>query len=70
MVHLKYFNQFESSRIKKNVYIQESDFANTHWLVTTTIEQLVNNTNDVNINIMPLRTNFTPAGTFLTKPNE
>lgn len=70
MEHIKYFNQFESSGNKKNVYIQESDFANTHWLVTTTVEQLVNNTDNVNVNIMPLKTNFTPAGTFLTKPNE
>jgi hypothetical protein len=70
MEQIKYFNQFESFGNKKNVFIQDSEKASTHWLVTTTLEQLVNNTENVNVNIMPLKTNFTPAGTFLTKPNE
>jgi len=70
MEQIKYFNQFESSGNKKNVFIEESKSAPTHWLVTTTLDQLINNTSNVNVNIMPLKTNFTPSGTFLTKPNE
>lgn len=70
MDFVKYFNKFESSGNKKNVFIEESERTNTHWLVTTTLNQLANNPENVNVNIMPLKTNFTPAGTFLTKPNE
>lgn len=70
MEQIKYYNQFESFGNKKNVFVQDSEFANTHWLVTTTIDQLANNTDNVAVNIMPLKTNFTPAGTFLTNPNE
>lgn len=70
MEFVKYFNQFESAGNKKNVYIEESDRTNTHWLVTTTLKQLANNPESVNVNIMPLKTNFAPDGTFLTKPNE
>ena len=70
MEFVKYFNKFESAGNKKNVYIEESDRTNTHWLVTTTLKQLADNPESVNVNIMPLKTNFAPDGTFLTKPNE
>lgn len=70
MEFIKYFNTFETLGNKKNVYIQESETTNTHWLITTTLNQVAKSSNGVNVNLMPLKTNFTPTGTFLTKPNE
>ncbi len=66
MERIKYFNQFESFGNKKNVLIQESNFAPTNWLVSTTLEKLINSPDNVNVNIMSLKTNFTPTGTFST----
>lgn len=64
MEQIKYYNEFESLGNKKNVLIEKAGFCPTSWLVSTTLEELVKNTDNTNINLLPLKTNFNPSGTF------
>ena len=62
---IKYFNSLYNNINKTNVHLQEIENKETNLLITCPTQEMSKSTNEVNVNISLLKTNFSSEGTFL-----